>query len=476
MSWTPHNDGYLRTTGNITFVVVWAAGTGNGGMMSMPNPYLYRKTVTIQGPGGWTPPPPAPPPPPPAPEAGCIRRSAGPFRRSPVFVQRVRGARGAWVNQTMPAGRCVPCRFDSAHRCVAAEVQCPDRPGVPVIERTWLGSARCDGEPDSVAAVPAGEVVCPGEEHYSPEHLDLERFVAKLQRDQGAYFNDSATALRAIAEYRRMLELIQRYPNVPAVPSKLVDLVWHEHVLDTRRYHRDSLRMFGEYLHHSPSFGGGEEKAEMVQQQRDMLRKYTDLYGEAPDPSIWPTVGSGEKMPDCCSAFCVKPQCASCVGCNAVHCGYLGGAEEQPSPNAHRLLLSPSQFAGYVPTAAPGPVPDGEVTAYACSISPMKGLTVNWTIDGAGMIHFHGLLVGESWFGVGLNTVAVMVRRAPLTTPPDGALTCRRARATTWWRCTPTTTPASRTCTSTAPRRGTPAGTCCRSAAWATRPRGPRTW
>ena len=45
-----------------------------------------------------------------------------------------------------------------------------------------------------------------------------------------------------------MLGLIQKYPRLPAVPSKLVDLVWHEHVLDTQRYQRDCLKMFGKYV------------------------------------------------------------------------------------------------------------------------------------------------------------------------------------------------------------------------------------
>lgn len=58
-----------------------------------------------------------------------------------------------------------------------------------------------------------------------------------------------------------MLLLIQRFPDRPVVPSKLVDLVWHEHILDTFTYKRDCSRLFGRYVHHNPSFGGQEEKA-----------------------------------------------------------------------------------------------------------------------------------------------------------------------------------------------------------------------
>lgn len=51
---------------------------------------------------------------------------------------------------------------------------------------------------------------------------NMSRFIPKLQRDQGAYFKDAASAERAIAEYVRMLTIIQRHPELAAVPSKLV--------------------------------------------------------------------------------------------------------------------------------------------------------------------------------------------------------------------------------------------------------------
>ena len=38
------------------------------------------------------------------------------------------------------------------------------------------------------------------------------------------------------------------------VANKLVDLVWHEHILDTRVYMIDCTALFGRYLHHYPCF------------------------------------------------------------------------------------------------------------------------------------------------------------------------------------------------------------------------------
>ena len=43
-------------------------------------------------------------------------------------------------------------------------------------------------------------------------------------------------------------------------PSPLVDLAWHAHLLDTRAYMRDCDALFGEYLHHAPTYDLAAEK------------------------------------------------------------------------------------------------------------------------------------------------------------------------------------------------------------------------
>ena len=118
--------------------------------------------------------------------------------------------------------------------------------------------------------------------------------------------------------------LVQRNPQDPVVPSKLVDLVWHSHILDTEQYKRDTVRMFGRYLHHAPSFGGAEEKEDLLVKQEAMFKAYKKEFGEAVPTDMWdpqqgvgefPGIFPGQKLPDCCAAACVKPDCAGCVGC-----------------------------------------------------------------------------------------------------------------------------------------------------------------
>ena len=115
-------------------------------------------------------------------------------------------------------------------------------PGVPMIEHTWSNSNSCHGKPTRSVALAPDVASCPDEDHHSPWKLEMDRFVPKLQRDYPTYFKNNDTSLAAIEEYRRMLFLMQKYPDQPAVPSKHVDLVWHEHILDTAAYKRDTLR------------------------------------------------------------------------------------------------------------------------------------------------------------------------------------------------------------------------------------------
>jgi hypothetical protein len=184
------------------------------------------------------------------------------FLKSPVFVQHLQEG-----TQTFATGLCLPCRIDQRYACRTAKISCPSKPGAPVVEHIWLESDQCEGKPTRTAAVPSGFITCPGPDHHSPQELNLTRFVKKLLRDHKTEIKTEAEAEDAIAEYRRMLTLVQTDQTRAVVPSRAVDLVWHEHILDTAQYRRDSLRMFGRYLDHAPSFGGSEEKLELRDQQ-----------------------------------------------------------------------------------------------------------------------------------------------------------------------------------------------------------------
>jgi hypothetical protein len=148
----------------------------------------------------------------------------------------------------------------------------------------------------------------------------------------------------------------------------------------------------------------------MVKQQQDMLEKYVAMFSEEPSAEVWPLVSSatspvrgGGRLPDCCAADCVKVNCVSCVGCNAVDCGKLGEAEEKATlKNSHVL---PETFAGYVPL--PDHLALEAEQTYLCSLAPLQGMTFSWTISGENIYMQQEMdtAVAETWHGVGFTDV-----------------------------------------------------------------------
>jgi hypothetical protein len=85
--------------------------------------------------------------------------------------------------------------------------------------------------------------------------LDFSRMKQKLlDPEEGAGLSPAEIDL-ADLEYRKFLALHQAYPAVPLVPNRLVDVMWHAHILDTIRYTDDCLRLFGHVMHHDPYMG-----------------------------------------------------------------------------------------------------------------------------------------------------------------------------------------------------------------------------
>ena len=92
------------------------------------------------------------------------------------------------------------------------------------------------------------------------QNLDLARIIWKMgDPNEGKGFTPQRLA-QAELDYRRFLHLHLQYPKMEIVPTKMIDEVWHQHILDTRAYAKDCDDMFGEFLHHYPYFGMHGEK------------------------------------------------------------------------------------------------------------------------------------------------------------------------------------------------------------------------
>lgn len=114
--------------------------------------------------------------------------------------------------------------------------------------------------------------------------IDLEMVKMKMSdTDEGAGWTREQCEDAEI-EYKRYLMLCRKfpYPNYSIVPNKVMDTMWHYHILDTRAYCRDSDNIFGGYFHHFPYFGmrGKKDADNLHEAFLATKRHYKSVFGE----------------------------------------------------------------------------------------------------------------------------------------------------------------------------------------------------
>lgn len=104
--------------------------------------------------------------------------------------------------------------------------------------------------------------------------IDLEMVKMKMKQEDEMGWSEPQCDSAEI-EYKRYLHLCLRYGK-GIVPNKIMDEMWHYHILDTRAYIKDCDKVFGHYLHHFPYFGlrGKEDEQNLI----DTFSKTKDLY------------------------------------------------------------------------------------------------------------------------------------------------------------------------------------------------------
>lgn len=135
--------------------------------------------------------------------------------------------------------------------------------------------------------------------------LDLGNVKMKLaDSDEGPGLSSDYIELME-GEYRKFLALQLLYPEADIVPCKVVDEMWHRHILDTAAYREDCDTIFGRFLDHFPYFGmRGEEDAQALHDAyADTLDRYREAFGEPP-ADTWITVDASSK----CKRTACKPQ------------------------------------------------------------------------------------------------------------------------------------------------------------------------
>lgn len=115
--------------------------------------------------------------------------------------------------------------------------------------------------------------------------IDLEMIKMKLREPKEGVNWTADQVEDAEIEYKRYLHLTRHfpYPTYSIVPNKIMDTMWHYHILDTRAYHRDCEKTFGHYLHHYPYFGlRGDDDAKNLKAQFENTKEYyLQTFGES---------------------------------------------------------------------------------------------------------------------------------------------------------------------------------------------------
>ena len=114
--------------------------------------------------------------------------------------------------------------------------------------------------------------------------IDLEMVKMKMGEPKEGIGWNQEQCEDAEIEYKRYLTLCMHYPypHYSIVPNKIMDTMWHYHILDTRAYCKDSEKVFGGYFHHYPYFGlrGEEDEKALISSFEKTKEYYLSLFDE----------------------------------------------------------------------------------------------------------------------------------------------------------------------------------------------------
>ena len=109
-------------------------------------------------------------------------------------------------------------------------------------------------------------------------------FAAKIARKHGW---DNEFAFLAIREYKTVVYL-GAVSHYDVTPSKVLDIVWHEHQLFTRGYREFCQSVVGRHFDHSPELIPFDEQSELFNAQyQKTLAFYAHEFGVTPPAEIW---------------------------------------------------------------------------------------------------------------------------------------------------------------------------------------------
>jgi hypothetical protein len=126
-----------------------------------------------------------------------------------------------------------------------------------------------------------------------PTLTDEEKRVVLVQYEKE---NESDDAESLIVEYLRFMAIKIREEkdaeDKRAAPPKMIDEMWHAHILSTKEYFAFCARHNdGEYIHHDPSMVG------VLSRYISTRLRYIELFDDVPKAPIWPFPRVGPPSP-----------------------------------------------------------------------------------------------------------------------------------------------------------------------------------
>ena len=111
------------------------------------------------------------------------------------------------------------------------------------------------------------------------------QLASRLERKHGI---SAAEARKRAKAYKQFLALKAATLDIDATklsPPPLIDSVWHEHVLDTKRYAPACLLAFGHPIHHDPN--GDADVGQRALRREATLVALEKVYGDDYDEELW---------------------------------------------------------------------------------------------------------------------------------------------------------------------------------------------
>ena len=123
--------------------------------------------------------------------------------------------------------------------------------------------------------------------------IDKTRLVLQKRDSKSLWVQDALVLLEAnptvaLEEYRRFLTLMMHQDRL-VTPPKLVDELWHQHILKSRSYFAFCNQVAGRYLHHTPSYEKTHEFHRPNYLKTQVI--YSEHFATTPTPEIWLHMG-----------------------------------------------------------------------------------------------------------------------------------------------------------------------------------------